>query len=199
VISSVATTYFQALELRDRIRSGAAESRERPKDSQRLQARTDGRHRHRTRRRAAGDHGRAAERRDSAALLQQFRQTVYALAVLIGKTPESVDVDMGTLTSCEPPVGRRRFALAAAVAPAGCGRSGTAADRRQRGHHRCARGLFPSIELTASGGYESRRWPRSSVRPTASMPSAPGLTQPIFHGGALRGQWPTARRATPNC
>ncbi len=31
-------------------------------------------------------------------LEEQFRQTVYALAVLIGKTPESIDVNSGTLT-----------------------------------------------------------------------------------------------------
>ncbi len=31
--------------------------------------------------------------RRSRRLLQQFRQTVYALAVLVGKTPESIDVD----------------------------------------------------------------------------------------------------------
>src|SRR5260370_24999372 len=36
-------------------------------------------------------------------LLQQFRQTVYALAVLIGETPESVDVDTGTLNAMSSP------------------------------------------------------------------------------------------------
>src|SRR5260370_36400106 len=36
-------------------------------------------------------------------LLQQFRQTVYALAVLIGETAESVDVDTGTLNAMSSP------------------------------------------------------------------------------------------------
>ena len=36
-------------------------------------------------------------------LLQQFRQTVNALAVLIGKTPESVEVDTGTLSALTRP------------------------------------------------------------------------------------------------
>jgi hypothetical protein len=41
-------------------------------------------------------------------LVQQFRQTVYALAVLIGKTPESIDVDTARLTELNEPGGDRR-------------------------------------------------------------------------------------------
>ena len=40
---------------------------------------------------------------DPAPLLQQLRQTVHALAVLIGKTPESVDIAVGTLTNLSGP------------------------------------------------------------------------------------------------
>jgi outer membrane protein, multidrug efflux system len=47
--------------------------------------------------------------------------------------------------------------------------------------------LFPSIELTASGGYESGAVvTRESGQPR--LRGLGGLTQPIFHGGALRGQ-----------
>jgi NodT family efflux transporter outer membrane factor (OMF) lipoprotein len=48
--------------------------------------------------------------------------------------------------------------------------------------------LFPSIQLTASGGYESSAL-SSLINPASRVWSvSAGLTQPIFHGGALRGQ-----------
>jgi NodT family efflux transporter outer membrane factor (OMF) lipoprotein len=48
--------------------------------------------------------------------------------------------------------------------------------------------LFPSIQLTASGGYESTAL-ASLVSPANRVYAlSGGLTQPIFHGGALRGQ-----------
>jgi multidrug efflux system outer membrane protein len=48
--------------------------------------------------------------------------------------------------------------------------------------------LFPTIELTASGGYESNVL-SSLVSPANRVYAlSAGLTQPIFHGGALRGQ-----------
>ena len=48
--------------------------------------------------------------------------------------------------------------------------------------------LFPSIELTASGGYESSAL-SSLVSPANRIYAlSGGLTQPIFHGGALRGE-----------
>jgi len=48
--------------------------------------------------------------------------------------------------------------------------------------------LFPTIELTASGGYESTML-SSLVSPANRIYAiSAGLTQPIFHGGALRGE-----------
>ena len=48
--------------------------------------------------------------------------------------------------------------------------------------------LFPSIQLTASGGYASSAL-ASLINPASRIWSVcAGLTQPIFHGGALRGQ-----------
>jgi NodT family efflux transporter outer membrane factor (OMF) lipoprotein len=48
--------------------------------------------------------------------------------------------------------------------------------------------LFPSIELTAGGGYESSALASLVSPPNRVYTVAAGLTQPIFHGGALRGQ-----------
>ncbi len=59
-------------------------------------------------------------------LLQQFRQTVYTLAVLIGKTPESVDVDMGTLTGLSIPPVVEGLPSQLLARPSRCGRSRTA-------------------------------------------------------------------------
>jgi outer membrane protein TolC len=48
--------------------------------------------------------------------------------------------------------------------------------------------LFPSIQLTAGGGYESSAL-TSLVSPANRVYAlSAGLLQPIFHGGALRGQ-----------
>ncbi len=48
--------------------------------------------------------------------------------------------------------------------------------------------LFPNIQLTASGGYQSSAL-TSLLSPSYRVYAVgAGLTQPIFHGGALRGQ-----------
>jgi outer membrane protein, multidrug efflux system len=121
-------------------------------------------------------------------LLQQFRQAVYALAVLVGKTPESVDVTSGSLTEISSPVvvaglpsqllSRRPDVAEAEQQLIGANADITAA--------RAA--LFPNIALTASGGYESSTL-ASLISPANRVYAlSAGLTQPIFHGGALRGQ-----------
>jgi multidrug efflux system outer membrane protein len=48
--------------------------------------------------------------------------------------------------------------------------------------------LFPDIVLTAGGGYGSSALTSLVSPPNRVYSIAAGLTQPIFHGGALRGQ-----------
>ena len=48
--------------------------------------------------------------------------------------------------------------------------------------------LFPSIQLTAGGGYESSTLTSLISPPNRVYSISAGLLQPIFHGGALRGQ-----------
>jgi outer membrane protein, multidrug efflux system len=187
VISSVATTYFQALELRDRIQVAQQNLQNGEKILRGFQAEQ-----------LAGTATGldVAQQETTVAvlnaalppLLQQFRQTVYALAVLIGQTPESVDVNMGTLTelssprvveglpsqllSRRPDVAEAEQQLIAANADITVARAA----------------LFPDIQLTAAGGYESSAL-TSLVSPINRVYSiGAGLTQPIFHGGALRAQ-----------
>jgi NodT family efflux transporter outer membrane factor (OMF) lipoprotein len=187
VISSVAMTYFQALELRDRIQvaSENLENGRKILSGFRLEE-------------SAGTATGldVAQQETTVAQLnaalpplqQQFRQTVYALAVLIGKTPASVDVDSGTLTalssppvveglpsqllSRRPDVGEAEQQLIAANADITVARAA----------------LFPNITLTASGGYESSALSSLVSPPNRVYALTAGLTQPIFHGGALRGQ-----------
>jgi outer membrane protein, multidrug efflux system len=187
VISSVATTYFQALELRDRIQVAQQnlENGEKILRGFRLEQ-------------SAGTATGldVAQQETTVALLnaalppllQQFRQTVYALAVLIGKTPESVDVDVGTLADLSIP------AVAEGLPSQLLSRRPDVAEAEQQliaanADITVARAaLFPSIQLTAGGGYESSAL-TSLVSPANRVYAlSGGLMQPIFHGGALRGQ-----------
>jgi multidrug efflux system outer membrane protein len=187
VVSSVATTYFQALELRDRIKVAQQNLANGKKIlhgfAQEQIAGT-----------ATGLD--VAQQETTVALLnaalpplvQQFRQTVFALAVLIGKTPESIEVDSGTLNGLSTP------AVIQGLPSELLARRPDVAESEQQliaanADITVARAaLFPSIELTASGGYASTAL-SSLVNPFAKVYSvSAGLTQPIFHGGALRGE-----------
>ncbi len=187
VISSVATTYFQALELRDRIRVAQQNLDNGRKILKGFQL-------EQTAGTATGLD--VAQQETAVALLsaalpplqQQLRQTVYALAVLIGKTPESVDVDTGTLQELSAPV------IVEGLPSQLLARRPDVAEAEQQliaanADITVARAaLFPSIELTAGGGYESSALAALISPPNRIYALTAGLTQPIFHGGALRGQ-----------
>jgi NodT family efflux transporter outer membrane factor (OMF) lipoprotein len=187
VISSVAMTYLQALELRERIEVAEQNLANGEKILKGLSFQQQV---------GTATGLDVAQQETAVALLraaipplrEQFRQTVYALAVLIGKTPETVDVTEGTLNDLKlpqvvaglpsqllarrPDVAEAEQQLISANADIGVARAE----------------LFPSIELTASGGYESAVL-SSLVNPANRVWAvSAGLTQPIFHGGALRGQ-----------
>jgi outer membrane protein, multidrug efflux system len=187
VVSSVATTYFQALELRDRIQVAQQNLENGRKILRGFEA-------EQTAGTATGLD--VAQQQTTVALLnaalppllQQFRQTVYALAVLVGKTPESVDVDAGTLVELSsPPVAEglpsqllsRRPDVAEAEQQLIAANADITVARAA---------LFPSIQLTAGGGYESAALASLISPPNRVYVLTAGLTQPIFHGGALRGQ-----------
>jgi NodT family efflux transporter outer membrane factor (OMF) lipoprotein len=121
-------------------------------------------------------------------LIEQYRQSVNALAVLIGRTPESLELADGSLQSLSAPV------LAAGLPSELLARRPDVAEAEQQliaanADITVARAaLFPTIDLTATGGYESNML-ASLVNPAHRLFAvSAGLTQPIFHGGALRGQ-----------
>jgi outer membrane protein, multidrug efflux system len=187
VVSSVATSYFLSLEFRDRLEVARQNLANGQKILRGLQL-------EQTAGTATGldvaQQAAAVALLDAAIppLQQQFRQAVNALAVLIGDTPESVDVDTGTLNSLtiphvleglpsqllsrRPDVAESEQQLISANADITVARAA----------------LFPSIQLTASDGYASSAL-SSLINPAARIwDVSAGLTQPIFHGGALRGQ-----------
>ena len=187
VVSSVATTYFQALELRDRLTVASQNLQNGQKVLQGLKAQQ-----------VAGiatglD---VAQQETTVALLdasipplmQQLRQTINALAVLIGKTPESLDIDSGTLTALTRP------AVSEGMPSQLLSRRPDIAEAEQQliaanADITVARAaLFPSIQLTASGGYASGALAGIINPGNAIYAFSAGLTQPIFHGGALRAQ-----------
>jgi NodT family efflux transporter outer membrane factor (OMF) lipoprotein len=119
-------------------------------------------------------------------LVEQLRQTVYALAVLVGKTPEALEIDAGSLSAlASPPI--------EAGIPSGLlARRPDVAEAEQQliaanADITVARAaLFPSIMLTATGGYESTALSRLINPASRVYAGTAGLTQPIFHAGALR-------------
>jgi NodT family efflux transporter outer membrane factor (OMF) lipoprotein len=187
VVSSVATTYFQALELRDRLQVAHQNLENGDKILHGLTFEQEV---------GTATGLDVAQQATLVALLyaaippleEQFKQTVYALAVLIGRTPESIDVNDGTLTALKaPPVVSglpsklltRRPDIAEAEQQLIAANADITVARAE---------LFPTIELTASGGYESGVL-SSLVSPANRVYAlSAGLTQPIFHGGALRGE-----------
>jgi NodT family efflux transporter outer membrane factor (OMF) lipoprotein len=187
VVSSVAATYFQALEFRDRIQVAQQNLENGQKILRGLQHQQSA---------GIATGLDVAQQETTVALLeaalppllQQLRQSVNALAVLIGKTPESIDVKIGTLTELSTPT------IVAGLPSQLLSRRPDVASAEQQliaanADITVARAaLFPSIDLTASGGYASNKL-ASLISPANRVYAvSAGLTQPIFHGGALRGQ-----------
>jgi NodT family efflux transporter outer membrane factor (OMF) lipoprotein len=120
-------------------------------------------------------------------LQQQLRQSLDALAVLIGTTPESVAVTSGGLDAVSQPAVRpglpsellaRRPDVAAAEQQLIAANANIAAARAA---------FFPSINLTADGGYENPALAALLMPASRIWSVSAGLTQPIFQGGALAG------------
>jgi multidrug efflux system outer membrane protein len=187
VLSSVASTYFQALELRDRIHV----ARQNLENGEHV---LKGLHLQQEAGIATGLD--VAQQETTVALLhaaipplvEALRQTVYSLAVLVGRTPESLDVDSGALADVavpavidgmpsdlltrRPDIANAEQNLLEANANIGVARAS----------------LFPTISLTAMGGYVSPQLSSLVTSPFRAWSAGASLTQPIFAGGALRGQ-----------
>ena len=189
---SVANAYFQVLGAQDRIRTAerniASALRILDAIKQRLQAGTG------TDLDVAQQEAVVANQRASVPPLRQtLAQNVNALATLVARPPESVHVTGGSLNRISSPrvtpglpselltqrpdIRRQESQLASATANVGSARAQ----------------FFPSIQLTGSGGYQSSSLV-SLFQPHAAFFNVVGsLTQPIFDGGKILGNFELTR------
>jgi NodT family efflux transporter outer membrane factor (OMF) lipoprotein len=187
-LTTVANAYFQVLAAQDRVRTAqrniASAERILNAIKQRLQAGT-------------GNDLDVAQQEsvlaNQRALVPPLRQTldqnINALATLVSRPPESVRVAGGSLNQIaaprvtpglpselltqRPDIRRQEAQLASATANVGSARAQ----------------FFPSIQLTGQGGYQSSAL-TSLFQPHAAFFSMVGsLTQPIFDGGRILGNF----------
>jgi NodT family efflux transporter outer membrane factor (OMF) lipoprotein len=187
-LAAVANAYFQVLASQDRIRTASSniDSATRILDAikARFKAGTG------TDLDVAQQEAVLANLRASVPPLRQtLAQNVNALATLVARPPESVKVTGGSLNQISPPrvtpglpselltqrpdIRRQEAQLASATANVGSARAQ----------------FFPSIQLTGQGGYQSSSL-ASLFQPHAAFFNAVGsLTQPIFDGGRILGNF----------
>ncbi|WP_375413047.1 efflux transporter outer membrane subunit [uncultured Bradyrhizobium sp.] len=187
-LAAVANAYFQVIASQDRIRTAtsniASATRILDAIKARLKVGTG------TDLDVAQQEAVLANQRASVPPLRQtLAQNINALATLVARPPESVKVSGGSLNLIVPPrvtpglpselltqrpdIRRQEAQLASATANVGSARAQ----------------FFPSITLTGQGGYQSSSL-ASLFQPHAAFFNAVGgLTQPIFDGGRILGNF----------
>jgi NodT family efflux transporter outer membrane factor (OMF) lipoprotein len=188
LIAGVATGYFDVLSLRSRL----AIARENLAISERVLELVSARARNGAASALDVSRQQAAVLSQRAALLpleQQEKQTLAALAILIGRVPQGFDVKATSFTDLAVPTVDpglpsqllvRRPDLASAEARLASANADVAAARAA---------LLPSISLTGTAGAASTALLSILTGGTTSALSIGlSLLQPIFDGGRLRGQ-----------
>jgi NodT family efflux transporter outer membrane factor (OMF) lipoprotein len=187
-LTSVATAYFQVLASQDRLRTAqrniASASRILDAIKQRFKAGTG------TDLDVAQQEAVLANQRAAVPPLRQaLALNINALATLVSRPPESLHITGGSmdqissprvtpglpseLLAQRPDIRRQEAQLASATANVGSARAQ----------------FFPSIQLTGQGGYQSSSLV-SLFQPHAAFFSlVGGLTQPIFDGGVILGNF----------
>jgi len=188
VMSGIADTYFSVLALRDRTRIARANLASAEETLKGLE----------TDEQAGITNALDVAQQDTVVatvaatippLEQQERQELDALAILVGQTPQSFNVTASGLTGVAAPavtagVPSQLLARRPDVANAEAQLIGANADIRAA---RAA--FFPTIDLTASGGYESRALSTLLEPGSRVFSLSAGVTQPIFHGGSVLGEY----------
>ena len=191
-LTSVATAYFQVLASQDRIRTAerniASATRILEAIKQRFKAGTG------TDLDVAQQESVLYNQRAAVPPLRQtLDQNINALALLVSRPPESVRIAGGSMNQVfiprvtaglpsellmqRPDIRRQEAQLASATANVGNARAQ----------------FFPSIQLTGQGGYQSSALV-SLFQPHAAFFSLVGsLTQPIFDGGKILGNFELAK------
>ena len=187
VLANVGTTYFSVLEFRDRL----AIARDNLANAERVLTIVEAR----VANGAASALDLAQQRTVVAnqratlpAFEQQLRQTENALAILLGQTPDALTIASGSLDDVTLPeiapglpseLLNRRPDVASAEAQ-------LVAANADINTARAA--LFPSIQLTAQGGFASTALSSLFDGPGLFWSLVASVTQPIFEGGRLSGQ-----------
>lgn len=187
LMSDVATTYFQVLSLRDRVKlaqdslKNAQSVLDLLEQQRRIGTTSDLEV-------AQQKNAVAAEQAVIPGLVQQERQAIHALALLMGKNPEELSIETKSLDEAKlPPVIagipsallERRPDLRKAEADLVAANYDIKNARAQR---------FPSIDLTAEGGTESLALSGLLGPGSFLYTLAASVTAPIFEGGKLEGQ-----------
>ncbi len=187
LLSGVADGYFQVLSLRGRI----ATARENLSIAERVLKVVDARVRNGAASALDLSRQQAGVFALRAAMLPlelQERQTLYALAILLGRPPEGFDASGADVTGLAVPSVApglpaellvRRPDLKSAEAQLAAANANVAVARAA---------LLPSISLTGSGGLASSVLINFLNAPTAAFALGASLLQPIFDGGRLGGQ-----------
>ncbi|WP_428532871.1 efflux transporter outer membrane subunit [Rhodopila sp.] len=192
IVTEVANTWFVALSLADRL----AVARRNLADAEQTQRVIRGRFEAGTASRldiAQQDALVAGERALIPGFVSQLQQQVIGLGILTGQPPERIAVRPGTLTDLALPV------VAPGLPSALLARRPDVAEAEallvaQNFNITVARAaFFPTIQLTASAGYQAAAL-NQLITPGGALASlAEGLTLPIFDGGTLRGQLDLAK------
>ncbi len=187
LVAGVASAYFQVLSLRDRL----VIARENLAIAERVFKVVDARARN------GAVSALDVARQQAAVLAQraaipplelQERQTLFALAILLGRQPEGFDAAATTVSAVLVPriapgmpaeLLVRRPDLASAEAQLAAANANVAAARAA---------LLPTISLTGSAGLASDSLLNFLSAPTAALAIGASLLQPIFDGGRLRAQ-----------
>ena len=188
VMSGIADTYFSVLALRDRLRIARADLASAEETLEGLK----------TDEQAGTANALDVAQQDTVVatvaaaippLEQQERQQIDALAILVGQTPQGLRVAATSLMAVAAP------AVTAGVPSELLARRPDVADAEAQlvaanADIRAARAaFFPTIDLTASGGYESRSLSTLLEPESRVFSLSAGLTQPIFRGGAVLGEY----------
>jgi NodT family efflux transporter outer membrane factor (OMF) lipoprotein len=187
-LTSVANAYFQVLASQDRLRTAAGNIASATRILDAIKER---------RKAGTGTDLDVAQQEsvvaNQKALVPPLRQTldqnINALATLVSRPPESVHITGGTLDRISSPrvtpglpseiltqrpdIRRQEAQLASATANVGNARAQ----------------FFPSIQLTGQGGYQSSSLVSLFQPHAAFFSMVGGLTQPIFDGGRILGNF----------
>ena len=187
VVSGVATTYFLALGLQDRLKVAQDNLANAESVLEIINARV----------KVGTDMALDVAQQETVVaglkavippLQQQLSQAIDALAILLGRPPEQVKITGTTLNTLTAPAVApglpsellmRRPDVREAEAQLVSANANIKVARAQ---------FFPSIELTGAGGFESLALSSFGGPGSQIYSLAASLTQPIFEGGALEGQ-----------